>query len=101
MICSTVLEKLSAFHDGELADNTAVSRHLRACPTCHRELALYEGLSRLVRRLPNPTPPPDLWQAVVRRLECDQAATLRERPWQATGIGLARKFDMPIVPIHT
>lgn len=25
---------------------------------------------------------------------------LRERPWQATGVGLARKFDIPIVPIH-
>jgi len=25
---------------------------------------------------------------------------LRERPWQATGVSLARKFDIPIVPIH-
>lgn len=25
---------------------------------------------------------------------------LRERPWQPTAVSLARKFDMPIVPVH-
>ena len=46
--------KLSAYRDGELDDNLrdAVSAHLRNCAACREELAEFEQVDSLVKKMP-------------------------------------------------
>ena len=71
MRCQVVIDRLSAFIDGELpdAERQAVERHLDGCPACaavHRRLA--EAWA-LVAEAPRVAPRVDLWPRIEARLE--------------------------------
>jgi hypothetical protein len=89
MNCDQVQNLLGRFHDGELgpADRSAVATHLGGCPRCAAELAAAAELGELARALPEPEPPPDLWDRIDRRLaDADfRARPVRclPRPWTA------------------
>lgn len=70
MKCPDVIDRLSAFIDGELPDakRQAVERHLDECPACaavHRRLA--EAWA-LVAEAPRVAPRVDLWPRIEARL---------------------------------
>lgn len=61
---------MASYLDGELAlDARALfDAHLDRCDTCSRELAEMRDTIRLLRTLPNPEPPADLVNSVMRRI---------------------------------
>lgn len=70
MNCSEVQERLSAYHDRELSPEEAaqVAAHLAECTSCAEELASFEQLSGLSRRLTDPPVPANLWEEVQSKL---------------------------------
>jgi hypothetical protein len=77
MNCSEVQELLSAYHDGELADDmrSRVSEHLGQCSDCAQRLAGFENLSVITGLLSTPTPPTHIWSQLEQQL--DQQPTIR------------------------
>jgi len=71
MNCSDVQALLSAYHDGELADDqrSRLSDHLDTCTDCAKELANFESLSRMATALSTPAPPEQLWNQLESRIE--------------------------------
>jgi len=59
MNCSKVQDSLSQFHDNELSQEEAmrVAAHVTDCSSCAAELASFQQLSRLSRRLTDPSVP--------------------------------------------
>jgi hypothetical protein len=70
MNCDKAKSLLDRFFDGELsvADSKLVAEHVEHCPECTAELAALTDLDRTGRQLTSPTPPPDLWDQIARRL---------------------------------
>jgi len=66
MSCAEMIERASAYHDGELSDpeRRAVEQHLAGCEACRRRLADYEALDAALRALPDVAASP----AFARRL---------------------------------
>lgn len=76
MRCQVVIDRLSAYIDGELPDEQrrAVARHLDGCPACaavHRRLG--EAWA-LVAEAPRVAPRVDLWPAIEARLPGERPA---------------------------
>lgn len=71
MNCSEVQELLSAYHDGELADDqrSHVSDHLDECADCAVELAGFQNLSTMASALGTPEPPEHIWSQLKERLD--------------------------------
>lgn len=69
MKCSDVLDRLSAYYDGELSGTArdSVAQHLSACEQCAAEYAGFESLSRIVKESPLPTVPPEIWTGIEAR----------------------------------
>ncbi|REJ65759.1 MAG: hypothetical protein DWQ31_17645 [Planctomycetota bacterium] len=72
--CSEVQERLSAYFDGELADEeqTAVAAHLEGCSACGEELAVFGRLSEMSASLADPQAPPALWNDLEAKLDNDE-----------------------------
>jgi hypothetical protein len=68
--CSDIQARLSAYHDSELSNDEAaeVSAHLSCCPTCAADLASFEQLSGLSRKLTDPPVPVHLWDELQSKL---------------------------------
>jgi len=66
MSCAEMIERVSAYHDGELSDpeRRAVEEHLAGCEACRRRLADYDALDAALRALPDVAASP----AFARRL---------------------------------
>jgi len=71
MNCSEVQELLSAYFDGELADDQRdrVSAHIGTCTKCAGELAGFEKLSRMASVLSEPVPTHQIWNQINQKLD--------------------------------
>lgn len=80
MNCSEAQDRLSAYVDGELPVDLRdqVAAHLISCRSCVAKVDLAKDLSREVRALPDPTPPPGLWHAIEADLSRDERVSLTE-----------------------
>jgi negative regulator of sigma E activity len=82
--CSDVQERLTAYLDGELADDrgSAVRGHLRSCEAC-RQIAADEGVLRDgLRDLSPVDPPPSLWANVQAQLATAEVADAKKPAWK-------------------
>lgn len=70
MNCSEVQERLSAYYDGELADETRsnLDEHLGGCSECFRELTVFEKLSTMASALSTPVPPQQMWSQLEQQI---------------------------------
>jgi anti-sigma factor RsiW len=98
MTCDKVRPQLTAYLDGELADDrgSVVRGHLRTCETCRAaardEAALRDGL----RALPQVDVPASLWAGVQARLAAEEVADAERPAWRRV---LARwTLRMPRMP---
>lgn len=84
MSCDKVRTQLTAYLDGDLADErgSAVRGHLRGCEGCRKiatdEAALRDGL----RSLPPVDPPASLWAGVQARLAAEEVADSEKPAWR-------------------
>jgi anti-sigma factor RsiW len=71
MNCLEVQELLSAYYDGELADDrrSSVDEHLTRCSECARELAGFEKLAAMANTLGTPVPPEHIWSQLEQQLD--------------------------------
>jgi hypothetical protein len=82
--CETIQPRLTAYLDGELADEhgSVVRGHLRECAACRQiardEAALRDGL----RVLPPVDPPVALWAGIQARLAAAEVADARKPRWR-------------------
>jgi hypothetical protein len=74
MNCSEVQERLSAYYDGELADEirSNLDEHLGGCSECARELAVFEKLSTMAGALSTPLPPQQMWSRLEQQIDQQQ-----------------------------
>ncbi|HEY4177613.1 MAG TPA: zf-HC2 domain-containing protein [Kofleriaceae bacterium] len=92
MNCTDARAKLTAYLDGELADErgSAVRGHLRECADCRRvsedEAVLRDGL----RRMPTMDPPASLWANVQRELAKAEVEDAHRPAW--------RRFVSSLIP---
>jgi len=90
--CHKILPWLTAYLDGELADDdgSVVRGHLRECAGCRQvardEAALRDGL----RVLAPVDPPASLWAGVQAQLAAAEVADARKPPWRRAVARLAR-----------
>ena len=84
MSCDKIRAQLTAYLDGELADErgSVVRGHLRGCGDCRQvatdEAALRDGL----RELPPVDPPASLWAGVQARLAAAEVADAERPAWR-------------------
>jgi len=81
--CSEVQSRLSAHHDGELppTEVARVTAHVADCPSCAAELASFDRLSGLSRRLTDPPVPAHLWEELRSKLDASaEPRTILARP---------------------
>lgn len=86
MNCRETQEQLTAYLDGELADDrgSAIRGHLRSCAGC-RQVAADEGALRDgLRDLPPVDPPPSLWANVQAALANEEVADAQKPAWKRT-----------------
>ncbi|MAC52226.1 MAG: hypothetical protein CME31_06750 [Gimesia sp.] len=71
MNCSEVQELLSAYYDGELADDqkSHVSAHINSCSKCAKELAGFEKLSRMSSDFSEHVPTQQIWNQINQQLD--------------------------------
>lgn len=71
MNCSEVQERLSLFYDNELSPDEVAqfATHVADCSSCAAELASFEQLSGLSRRLTDPPVPAHLWEELRSKLD--------------------------------
>ena len=84
MKCSEVQELLSAYHDGELVEETRgeVSDHIATCDVCARRVDEFKSYSDTFSQLPQPAVPPDLWAGIAAQVaEPVQRPAERKRAW--------------------
>jgi hypothetical protein len=76
--CSEVQDCLSAYFDGELADNEqrAVAAHLEGCSACGEGLAVFGKLSEMSASLADPQAPSHLWHDLEAKLDNDERQKL-------------------------
>jgi len=105
-MCKTIQPRLTAYLDGELADEhgSVVRGHLRECAACRQvardEAALRDGL----RVLPPVDPPATLWAGVQAQLAAAEVADARKPRWRravarwASWMHWARWAPVPAMP---
>ncbi len=93
MTHAKLLARLSDYLDGELplSERARVDRHLDGCERCRRELRELRETVALLRRLPEPDPPADFADAVMRRIRAAEG----RRSWLARWRRAARAAMEP------
>jgi hypothetical protein len=83
------LPRLSAFVDGDLpsAETQSVRQHVEACAACARRAGELAAVSRAVRGLEAPEPPPTLWPAIEGALARQERAGWLGLGWRTFGLG--------------
>lgn len=76
MKCTEVQDRLSAYCDGELSDESqaAMARHLAGCESCAAELAGFKDVTRAVNRMPHPQVPPAVWEGLTAQLVANESS---------------------------
>ena len=76
MNCPEVQALLSAYYDGQLADDrqSYVREHLALCKRCTEELGAFEQLSTLTRDLQTPAPPESIWSQLETELDAETSS---------------------------
>jgi len=69
--CSEVQERLSQFLDNELSEDEAarMASHMTNCSSCAAELTSFQQLSRMSRRLIDPSVPAHIWEGLQPKLD--------------------------------
>jgi hypothetical protein len=82
--CSDVQNQLTAYLDGELADDrgSAVRGHLRSCDACRQTAADEGALRDGLRDLPPVDPPASLWANVQAQLANAEVADAQKPAWK-------------------
>lgn len=95
MTCDKLKTQLTAYLDGELADErgSAVRGHLRGCEGCRKAAADEAALRDGLRALPPLDPPASLWAGVQAKLAAAEVADAERPAWRRV---LARY--MPTMP---
>jgi hypothetical protein len=95
MNCQRVQELFIDYQDGTLApDESAQLRtHLASCPTCQREWAALQEISRKLEQLPAPEPSPRLREQFYAMLETHQRAADAPSPFALARNRLDRFFE--------
>lgn len=96
MRCSDVQQQLTAYLDGDLADDrgSAIRGHLRSCAAC-RQVATDEGALRDgLRDLPPVDPPASLWANVQAQLASAEVADAQQPAWKRA----LRRWSAMLVP---
>jgi hypothetical protein len=77
--CARVRPRLGDHLEGDLdlATRARVDQHLSDCASCTSELRELRSIVAHIRSLPTPTPPPNLANAVMRRIEAGEGRTQR------------------------
>src|SRR5215510_7679117 len=70
-MCWSIRRVLAPYDDGALGQRRAqrVTRHLRTCPACQRELLELQRMTRLLHCLPAPSRPPAYWPGMFLQLQ--------------------------------
>jgi anti-sigma factor (TIGR02949 family) len=97
LMCSTVLDRIEAFVDEELAPDeaAAITQHLARCASCSREVNLAESVAVELRSLPSLQAPEVLSRNVraatagawARRM-VDFLSVVHARPMMSAGVSL-------------
>ncbi|MGD9853622.1 MAG: zf-HC2 domain-containing protein [Planctomycetaceae bacterium] len=95
MNCSEAKTLISAYYDGELADDlrARVSEHLDQCADCSQELRGFERLSWIAHTLSSPTPPKHLWKRI--ETELDQGLDVERSPRTQMDASTRRSLSLP------
>jgi len=95
MNCERVQELFLDYQDGTLApDESAPLRaHLASCPTCQREWAALQEISRKLEQLPAPEPSPRLREQFYAMLETHERAANTTNPFALVRSRLDRFFE--------
>ncbi|MFN0248073.1 MAG: anti-sigma factor family protein [Kofleriaceae bacterium] len=86
MKCDDVQEQLTAYLDGELADDrgSAIRGHLRSCDACRGVASDESSLRDGLRDLPPVQPPASLWANVQAQLANAEVADAQKPAWRRT-----------------
>lgn len=101
MTCAELSEQVSAWVDGELAEDlaAAVERHLTQCATCRTRATSMRALKHAVAQLPSREEPPGAVRARVEalRFHSRRARAVRVVAWLAT---IAAGMAIALVALH-
>jgi predicted anti-sigma-YlaC factor YlaD len=86
MTCDAYQKLLSAWLDGELSsfEEQALCEHLDHCPICRATWQTTRHLQERIDGLPEPEPPPELWERIERNLA---SARVPQEEWIVTARG--------------
>lgn len=81
------LETLARIADGPVTD--AEAAHLDGCPACREELERMREQTAALGELPDPAPPPGLWNRVEADLDRSPDRSRRSAPWLRAAAAVA------------
>ena len=99
MTCEETRYSLSLYVDDSvsLPARVAIDEHLDRCPVCRSEAAELRSLTRSLRSMARPTPPPYLAETITDLLTIEAAAR-RQAPKPPLGIRIARFIEPRLMP---
>ncbi len=99
MLCEEIRQSLSLYVDDCVSPllRAAIDEHLDRCPVCRAEVAELRSLTRGLRILPRPTPPPNLAASIANALYIEAAAR-RQAPKPSVAHRIARFIEPRLMP---
>ncbi|HJS23647.1 MAG TPA: zf-HC2 domain-containing protein [Pyrinomonadaceae bacterium] len=99
MTCEEIRYSLSLYLDDcvSLPARVAIDEHLDRCPVCRAEVAELRLLTRSLKLMTRPTPPPYLAETITDLLTIEAAAR-RRAPKPPLGIRIARFLEPRLMP---
>src|SRR5215216_1048361 len=99
MTCEETRQTLSSYLDDcvSLPARVAIDEHLDSCPVCRSEVAELRSLTRSLRSMARPTPPPYLAETITDLLTIEAAAR-RQAPKPPLGRRIARFLEPRLMP---
>src|ERR1044072_4680207 len=99
MSCEETRPSLSSYVDDcvSLPTRVAIDEHLDRCPVCRSEMAELRSLTRSLKSMARPTPPPYLAETITDLLTIEAAAR-RQAPKPPLGIRIARFLEPRLMP---
>ena len=99
MTCEETRHSLSLYVDDcvSLPARVVIDEHLDRCPVCRSEAAELRSLTRSLKMMTRPTPPPYLAETITDLLTIEAAAR-RQAPKPPLGIRIARFLEPRLMP---
>ena len=99
MTCEDTRQSLSLYVDDcvSLPARVAIDEHLDSCPVCRSEVAELRSLTRSLKTMTRPTPPPYLAETITDLLTIEAGAR-RQAPKPPLGIRIARFIEPRVMP---